>query len=81
MRPYNLMTKCDTCNIGVNDLVLVDARLTRWQCEEDGTTKYYGNWTNWRLGLELCAVSLWFQGPDEETAEITEAAAHSDFEF
>lgn len=81
MRPYSLMPKWQASKIGVNDLVVVDARLTRWLCDDKGVTKYYGEWKNWRIGFELCAVSMLFEGPDERPVELEEQTTIADFEF
>ena len=78
--PYRLMDKYPPSLIGVNDTVLVEVRIARWKCHEDGKMAFKGEWDRYRVGLELGAVTLLFVGPDEPHTDLL-ATDDEDFAF
>ena len=52
--------------IGANDLVIMEVRIRRWKCDNTGKSRYTKEWEPYRVGLELCAISMLAVGPDEE---------------
>lgn len=75
------MEKYLASSIGVNDLVIVEARLTRWKCDEKGNTAYRGTWDRYRVGFELGAVSLLFVGPETAPPDLLDDVDEEDDAF
>ena len=65
-RPKSEMAMIAPCNIGKRDIVLVESNFTRWK---EGDVKKIRKWTEWKAGLELQAVSLLFEAPEELVLE------------
>lgn len=62
LRPYRVMDKWSPQNIDENDLIVMEVRIDRWKCDSVGNVQRYGTWNNYRVGLELLAVSLLLKG-------------------
>ncbi|EPS97376.1 hypothetical protein FOMPIDRAFT_1052358 [Fomitopsis schrenkii] len=67
VRPYTLLSKWPAHAVGVNDLVLLEVRVNRWQCDDKGRTLYDGDWKSFRVGLELLVVSVMFEAMEQST--------------
>lgn len=68
-------------NVGVNDVVLIEVHVTRWQCNRSGKTVYNAGWEVYRVGFELVAVSQLFSGPDETPPAFVSNTSNDSFEF
>lgn len=50
--------------IDVNDLVIVECRMTRFKCDpKSGAGLNTSTWSSWHTSLELQAISLLLDGP------------------
>ncbi|OBZ73355.1 hypothetical protein A0H81_07235 [Grifola frondosa] len=63
--PKSTMKKISPAALGKNDIVLVEAFVTRWKAGDKKT--YSKSWSTWRCGLELNNLSLLFVAPDTST--------------
>lgn len=78
---YGAMEKYTASLIGVNDLVVVEVRLTKWKCDGKGKARYKGDWEQYRVGLELGAVSLLHRGPDTPPPDFLDTKSGADIAF
>ncbi|EPT05105.1 hypothetical protein FOMPIDRAFT_1013467 [Fomitopsis schrenkii] len=81
LRPYERMDTYPKANVGVNDVVLIEVHVTRWQCNRSGKTVYNAGWEVYRVGFELVAVSQLFSGPDETPPAFVSNTSNDSFEF
>ncbi|OCH89709.1 hypothetical protein OBBRIDRAFT_653924 [Obba rivulosa] len=81
------MPKLSPLYISRNDVVLVEATLTRWKIGEESESSQDGQnaetssraarnmgWTSWKTGFELQSITLLFEGP-EDIADDSESEA------
>ncbi|TFY60993.1 hypothetical protein EVJ58_g4792 [Rhodofomes roseus] len=66
LKPYASMSAWPTPEVGVNDLLMMEVRVTRWKCNAEGNAAYKTGWERYRgLGkaradnLTLAALRSW----------------------